>query len=222
LSEATNPRSSGVSAIVLAGGRATRFGSDKLVAELNGEPLLDRAIGAVRTIADEVIVAGRSTAEPGVGRMGEDPAIRSIPDATPFAGPLAGLAAGLEVAHGRLAIVVGADMPRLVPAVLHLLLARLEAEPSITAATLSIPDADAAGATGRPQVLPLALAVNEARDSARAALGAGDRSLLSLVARLTSAEIPATVWLRLDPDASTLLDVDTAEDLARIRDRELR
>jgi molybdopterin-guanine dinucleotide biosynthesis protein A len=49
-----------VSAIVLAGGRSTRFGADKLAARLGGETLLERAVGVVAGIADEVIVVEAS------------------------------------------------------------------------------------------------------------------------------------------------------------------
>ena len=37
-----------VSAIVLAGGRSSRFGSDKLVKEIEGRSILLRAIDAVK------------------------------------------------------------------------------------------------------------------------------------------------------------------------------
>ena len=202
-----------VSAIVLAGGRASRFGSDKLVEEVNGESLLDLAISGVRQVADEVIVVGRAVA---------DPEVRHVPDTEPFGGPLAGLAAGLEHARGKLAMVVGGDMPRLVPAVMTLMLARLGADPSIQAVTLARPSRDEPAEPPRRQVLPLALAVQEARDAARGALAAADRSLVSLVDRLAAAEVPVSEWLRLDPEADTLLDVDTTADLERIRHHDLR
>ncbi|HSW42179.1 MAG TPA: NTP transferase domain-containing protein, partial [Patescibacteria group bacterium] len=38
------------------GGRSTRFGEDKLVAEVGGRPLLHLAIDAVATAVDEVVV----------------------------------------------------------------------------------------------------------------------------------------------------------------------
>ena len=204
-----------VSAIVLAGGRASRFGSDKLMAELDGEALVDRAIDAVRLVADEVIVVGRGVAHPA-------PEVRNIQDAEPFGGPLAGLAAALDHARASRAVVVGGDMPRLAPGVLTLLLARLGARPATQAVTLAIPSRDEPADPPRRQVLPLALMVDDARDAARAALGAGDRSLVALLVRLSTVEIAATEWLPLDPEANTLLDVDTAADLERIRGRDLR
>jgi molybdenum cofactor guanylyltransferase len=203
----------GVTAIVLAGGRASRFGADKLAAELDGESLLDRAIAAARGVADEVIVVGRS---------GSDLEVRHVPDTEPFGGPLAGLAAGLEQAGGRLAVVMGGDMPRLAPDVLALMLARLDHDSSIQAVTLASPGRDEPTDAPRRQVLPLALAVEAGRVAARAALATGDRSLVSLLDRLMRAELATAAWLPLDPEANTLLDVDTAADLERIRGHDLR
>ena len=48
-----------VSAIVLAGGRSSRFGGDKLAGRLGGETVLDRTVDAVGAVAvDIVIVTG--------------------------------------------------------------------------------------------------------------------------------------------------------------------
>jgi molybdopterin-guanine dinucleotide biosynthesis protein A len=69
---------------VLAGGRSTRFGSDKALAVLGGETLLARAVGCLRGQCDDVVVVGREG---------------GIPDwPAPDRGPLGGLAAALR--HG--------------------------------------------------------------------------------------------------------------------------
>jgi molybdopterin-guanine dinucleotide biosynthesis protein A len=70
-------------------------------------------------------------------------------------------------------------------------------------------------------VLPLALDIAVASDAAQAAVEAGDRSLVRLLGRIRSVEIPAAEWLALDPTGQTLLDVDRPADLERIR-REMR
>ena len=44
-----------VTAIVLAGGRAARFGGSKLSLEVDGVALLDRAIAAVASVADDIL-----------------------------------------------------------------------------------------------------------------------------------------------------------------------
>ncbi|KQZ77172.1 molybdenum cofactor guanylyltransferase [Sphingopyxis sp. Root214] len=44
---------------VLAGGRSSRFGSDKALAMLDGRTLLDHALAALRPHCDAVVVVGR-------------------------------------------------------------------------------------------------------------------------------------------------------------------
>jgi molybdopterin-guanine dinucleotide biosynthesis protein A len=212
--------------IVLAGGRSARFGGDKLAAELDGRSLLRSAVDAVAPLVDGVLVA--------VARLPEeflqaDVPVALIHDRDPFAGPLAGLANALDTAVDPdpatdLAIVVGGDMPRLVPAVLRSMLERLAGDPTIDAVLLGRPpsivdpeDPPPRAVPPRRAVLPLAVRVRAAAKAAADAIDSGDRSLQAMVERLAHVELPPAVWLPLDPGATTLLDVDTAADLERIR-----
>jgi molybdenum cofactor guanylyltransferase len=224
-----------VTGIVLAGGRATRFGGPKLEAELDGRSLLAWAIVALSYVADEILVAGPEIPDlpaltehldrPRLARRpddrhSDDVRLRIVADAEPFAGPLAALEGALVEARGDIAVVVGGDMPRLVPAVLQSMIARLMATPHVDAVLLGTPDAphSAAGRTkpGR-QVLPLVARVRPARAAARDVLAAGDRSLRAMLDRLACHEVPAATWLGIDPAGATLLDVDTEADLDRLR-----
>jgi molybdopterin-guanine dinucleotide biosynthesis protein A len=139
--------------------------------------------------------------------------IEAVPDQEAFAGPLAGLAGALEHATTRFAIVVGGDMPGLVPAVLGSMLERLAANDELDAVLLANADG-----SSRRQVLPLAIDVGRVTAAARQVLAAGDRSLVRLVERLRVDEIPAAEWRTLDPAGRTLLDVDRPADVDRIRD----
>lgn len=201
-----------ITAIVLAGGRSSRFGSDKLEAELEGASLLSKTIAALEPLVDMVIVAG-----PGLPhglQSGEVPPTLA-PDREPFGGPLAAIADVLERGSPdpatSLALVVGGDMPRLVPGVLTTMLDRLAGDLELDAVILQAP-----GSPHR-QVLPLALREHRAVGAARAALDAGDRSLRGFIARMRTLELPADVWQALDPNADTLVDVDTTADLERLR-----
>jgi molybdopterin-guanine dinucleotide biosynthesis protein A len=79
----------GILGVVLAGGRSSRFGSDKALAELGGHTLLALAVDALSGWCEHVVVAGRSTA----------PA-PTLPDwPHPDMGPLGGLAAALHLAR---------------------------------------------------------------------------------------------------------------------------
>ena len=74
---------------VLAGGRSTRFGSDKALALQGGKSLLGHAVDQLSGWCAHVVVVGRETA----------PA-PTLPDwPRPGMGPLAGLAAALHLAH---------------------------------------------------------------------------------------------------------------------------
>ena len=52
-----------VAAIVLAGGRATRFGADKLVTEVGGRALVLHAIDAARAVAQRIVVVDEGIGE---------------------------------------------------------------------------------------------------------------------------------------------------------------
>jgi molybdenum cofactor guanylyltransferase len=205
-----------ITVIVLAGGRSSRFGSDKLAADLEGASLLSRTIAAVEPIADIVIVAGPALPD---GLQDGDTHAILIRDRESFGGPLVALAnvleRGIPEPMTRLAIVVGGDMPRLVPAVLRAMLDRLAAGPELDAVFLQVPEAP------RRQVLPLALREHAAVHAARATLEAGDRSLTGLVDRLRTIDLPAKEWLALDPAGDTLSDVDTPADLYGLRSTDL-
>jgi len=76
---------------VLAGGRSSRFGSDKALAMLGDQTLLDQAIAALRSQCDAVAVVGR-----------EEASAPCLPDwPAPDMGPLAGLAAALRHARAQ-------------------------------------------------------------------------------------------------------------------------
>ena len=213
-----------ITAIVLAGGRSSRFGGDKLAADLDGRSLLAATIAAVQPIADGVAVAGPALPEPSeLARLarpdsGEDTPVALFRDHEPYGGPLVALANVLGHAlpsRSHLAIVVGGDMPRLVAQVLVRMLEVLDVDPTVDAVLLGRPEAS--GGSQRRPVLPLAIRIDPAAEAARAAVEAGDRSLQALVDRLALAELPAPSWLALDPEAHTLLDVDTPGDLDRVR-----
>jgi molybdopterin-guanine dinucleotide biosynthesis protein A len=91
---------------VLAGGRSSRFGSDKAAALIDGKPMLDRVIEALAPQVDGILVCGR-----------ESPDHRCVPDRpAPDLGPLGGLNAALHhaAANGFGAVIsVPCDTPRL-------------------------------------------------------------------------------------------------------------
>jgi molybdopterin-guanine dinucleotide biosynthesis protein A len=193
-----------VSGIVLAGGRSSRFGSDKLEARIDGRRIIDRAVGALAPLVSEIVIVS----EPGVTRAPPEATgrpIRIVEDPAPFGGPLVALLAGLEAASEPLVVVVGGDMPSLVPEVLSLLIARLVHEPGRDAVVLA--------SRGRPAPLPAALRTGAATDLARRLIADGEQRLRTVTQRLATVELDEAEWRALDPSGETLRDVDRPEDL---------
>ncbi len=196
----------GLSAVVLSGGRGSRLGGvSKAALRVGGVALLDGVLDALAAagVRDVVVVGDPPSPDratrPGVRVTREDP---------PFAGPLAAVAAGLDlVPDGEHEVVLLAcDLPRS-PALLELLLEN-EAERSDPAA----PGAgravvDAAGRTqwlaGRYAVGPLRAAIDAVRAERGTLEGA---SLRAALARLELERVPDR--------GGASLDVDTPEDLA--------
>jgi CTP:molybdopterin cytidylyltransferase MocA/SAM-dependent methyltransferase len=114
-------------AIVLAGGAASRFGSDKLLSRLAGRPILDRVLDAVRAagVAQTVVVLGdhADVAERTIAWAGE----RRVRNPDPGRGLSSSLQVGFAAIAGvpdlDAAFVILGDQPLLDPAVLRALLA---------------------------------------------------------------------------------------------------
>ncbi len=195
-------------AIVLAGGRSARFGADKLAAQVDGRPLLHHVIAAVDGVAREIVVVlAPDGAEPPLP-AGVAAAVRFARDAAEAQGPLAGLAAGLAAATQPLALVVGGDQPRLVPALMREML-RLVA-PGAGGRPV---DAVALEDEGRIRPLPTALRVAAARPAATRALDAGTASLIGFLGRMRLGMLPPERWRLFDPAGDSLRDVDRPGDL---------
>jgi molybdopterin-guanine dinucleotide biosynthesis protein A len=187
---------------VLAGGRSTRFGADKLRADVRGRPLLEHPILALAEVCAEVLVALAPDApEPSLPRVAGVP-IRIVRDAVAGAGPLAGLVAGLEAAAEEVVVAVGGDQPELRPELLRLLVSSLG---GASAAVLVEDEA--------PRSLPLVVRRDPALAAARRALGSERRSLLAVVFGLGAVIVPESAWRTADPEGSWRRDVDRPEDL---------
>jgi molybdopterin-guanine dinucleotide biosynthesis protein A len=215
----TSERAHDVSAIVLAGGRSSRFGAPKLEADIDGVTLLEHVIRAVATVASEIVVSlptDPAASEPAFGEVPGDPVIRFVRDPEAYGGPLVGLATALATASAARAIVVAGDMPRLRPTVLQAMLDALES-PTTDANRHASPEAIVLTSDGQARPLPVALRIDAARRAVTETLRAGERSLRAMLARLTVEELDPETWRALDPGAETLIDIDAPTDLEALR-----
>jgi molybdopterin-guanine dinucleotide biosynthesis protein A len=99
--------------ILLAGGRSRRMGGgDKSLVEIGGVPMLARAISALRPQCDALLVSANG--DPGRFSAFGLPVVAD--DVADFAGPLAGILAGLDFAatyvpEARFAVSIATDTP---------------------------------------------------------------------------------------------------------------
>ena len=94
-----------ISVVILAGGKSTRMGSDKLALTLGGQTLLDSAIGRFKTEFDNICISVADR------EKYKDRTERIIIDILPGAGPLSGLHAALSHTECEGVFLVAADLP---------------------------------------------------------------------------------------------------------------
>ncbi|MFW5911223.1 MAG: molybdenum cofactor guanylyltransferase [Halolamina sp.] len=119
------------SAVIVAGGRSTRFGDDdKAVAPLAGTPMIRRVADRLEPVVDELMVNCRDDQ-----RAAIDESLEGFPLPTMFAldpevdqGPMAGIRNGCRAAEGEYAAVVACDMPFVDPATIQYLFDRASGE----------------------------------------------------------------------------------------------
>jgi molybdenum cofactor guanylyltransferase len=99
-------------ALILAGGRATRLGGvDKRELVVEGRTIFARQCEVLAPRVAEILVSSPRAV----------PGYRTVADAVPGAGPLAGIAAGLAAAATPWLLVVAGDMPYVSGALIELL-----------------------------------------------------------------------------------------------------
>jgi molybdopterin-guanine dinucleotide biosynthesis protein A len=183
----------GVTGVVLAGGQGRRMGGvDKGLQLLRGRPMVVAVLERLAPQVDEILINANQNLD-AYGRLGH----RVVPDAVGgFAGPLAGLHAGLRAARHPLVLTVPCDSPFL-PADL---LARLRG---------ALADRDLAVARTGDQPHPVfALVRASVRANLEAFLAGGGRKIDAWYAALKVVEVP------FDDEADAFRNINTREELA--------
>lgn len=99
-------------AVVPAAGKGERFGGAKLLADVGGEPLLDRTIRSLlEGGVDRVIVAAPPSADFGTVRRLADPRVQVVVNPDPSRGMLSSIQAALASATGDPILILPGDMP---------------------------------------------------------------------------------------------------------------
>ena len=96
-----------ISAAILAGGKATRYGgADKGALLVEGRSIRERQLAELAALTSDVLIVGGSPA-----RLDRSSAGRWVADREPGLGPLGGLHTALLEASGDPVIVLACDMP---------------------------------------------------------------------------------------------------------------
>jgi molybdopterin-guanine dinucleotide biosynthesis protein A len=97
---------SGVSAAILAGGRARRLGGlDKAALLLGGTRIIDRQLAILRTLSEDVMVVANDPSRYAALQL------PVVPDLVPGAGALGGVYTALDAARHDLVVVLACDLP---------------------------------------------------------------------------------------------------------------
>jgi len=118
-----------LTAVVVAGGRSTRFGeADKAVADLGGVPMVRRVADRLVDTVDALVVNCRADQRAAIEEaLADYPLpVRYAVDPDPDEGPMAGIRTGLRSVESEYAFVCACDMPFVDPAVVDLLAERAQ------------------------------------------------------------------------------------------------
>jgi molybdopterin-guanine dinucleotide biosynthesis protein A len=186
-----------ISALILAGGKATRFGGiAKHEIVVDGESIFARQVKVLAPFVDEILVSGA-----------EVEGYRTVRDAVEGAGPLAGIAAGLAACRTEWLLIVAGDMPFISAELVQRLIER-----AISSQDPRGNDcAEGVGIriNGLPEPL-VCILHTRVRPGVEKRLAAGDYK----VSRLLTDEV-WTTWID-DADPKDLRNLNSPEDLAGI------
>jgi molybdenum cofactor cytidylyltransferase len=185
-------------AVVTAAGSAERFGGRKLLALVDGEPLLDRTIrslldGGVSEVIVVVGTDGRAELERDVNAM-NDARVRPVENPDPSRGMFSSIQIGVATASGDALLIMPGDMPFVRAETVRAVIDKYRERPAIVSPRNR-------GKRGHPVALPLAL-----RDEIR------DTPATANLHEVIKKHVDQRVDLEVD-DPGINRDVDTPADL---------
>jgi len=186
---------------VLAGGNSTRMGRDKAAVSLNGRTLLETALAAARSAAQQVFILGSAQL---YGNYGP-----TIADIFPGCGPLGGIHAALKHSKTELNLVIAVDTPFLAGR----LLAYLGKRARESGAMVTAPEIK-----GYPQPL-CAVYSRDFLPIAEQGLREGNYRIVPLFPRGRTTLICESELLQFAFTAEMFENLNTPEDLERARRR---
>ncbi|MFH7320488.1 NTP transferase domain-containing protein [Desulfurivibrio sp. D14AmB] len=193
-----------VTGVILAGGRSSRFGSNKALALYRGRPLIEHVARVLSGLFDRRLLVTNSP---------EEYAFLGWPmtgDLTPGAGPLAGIEAACAAIETPWAFITACDMPRLDPEPIRRLCAQAD-------------DGDVVLPAPNGQREPLhALYHRRILPEISAALARGERRISDLLARLRVRELNAAELGLDSPAHRPFININFTQELEALQNQRLQ
>ena len=189
-----------ISAAILAGGSSRRMGRNKALLPFRGRPLVARVHETLQPLFEDIFLV---TNDPGLFDFVPCP---KIPDRVPGKGPISGVDAALRHSRNPYVLVVGCDAPFLSPSLLELLAGKTE-------------EADLVIPIGPDGPEPLCAVYGKGcLPHIEESLRKGDFSLMALVGRSRTREIPAEEVAGVDPGFRSFMNINTPGDFRMLSD----
>ena len=188
------------SAIILWGGKERRFGGhNKALASVGGRPVIDRVIGTISLLSDQIIIV--ASPERDIPQKYNATVVR---DQYPGKGPLGGIYTGLLALDNEYVIVAGCDMPFLNVKILKYML------DIATGYDIVVPR------LGGRMVEPLhAVYAKACAPKMKERLDSGKLSISPLFSELKVRYLEKEEYLPLDPQMHSFFNINFPEDLER-------
>jgi len=190
-------------ALIFAGGRATRLGGvNKALLDVGGATIADRILAALGPLADECVLLTNDSA------LAQLAGVRLVYDPRPHAGVLAALATGLANSAADVCLAVACDMP---------FVSRRLFEHLIDLYRTSDADVVIPRTAGFLEPMHAVYRRQAVLQAIQAALVRGEQRMISYFGDVRVREVTEAEWQTLDPSGSAFFNVNTPEDLQQAR-----
>jgi molybdopterin-guanine dinucleotide biosynthesis protein A len=193
-------------AIILTGGTSSRLGTDKGLLTFKGKPLINWIIEAVKPHTEKIFVVCSKQQAQIYGESLLD--VNIINDVYPKKGPIIGLISGLKEVKSGYAFITACDMPFIKTNLVSFLFKQAEGKGG---SILVKPD-------GWIEPFLSVVKVSSTLAEAERLYRAGDLRIRMVMRNILDMEHIKTKALRnIDPDLISLIDIDTMEQLIKVK-----
>ena len=188
--------------IILAGGRSSRFGSDKALATWKGGTVIGSVVSALSPLFPVILLVTRT---PGKYAFLESPVVKLVEDSYPEEHPMGGLHSGLSNSTTAYSFACACDMPLIRPALVERLCGLAEGWDAV------VPEFG-----GYPQPLCAVYSRNCTPVIGRM-ISDGNLRVREIATRVRTRLVSEDEVRSVDPGGDSFTDIDTPEDLEKVR-----